>query len=44
MVSAKIRPDFVPVEDYISKEFLQLENERMWPNVWLITPIRAGAT
>ena len=31
-----VRPDFVPVEDYISKDFLALENERVWPGVWLI--------
>lgn len=31
-----VRPDFVPVSDYISKEFLQLENERVWPRVWLM--------
>jgi nitrite reductase/ring-hydroxylating ferredoxin subunit len=35
-MSATVRPDYVPVEDYISKEFLQLENERMWPRVWLM--------
>ena len=31
-----VRPDFVPASDYISKEFLQLENERVWPRVWLM--------
>jgi len=31
-----VRPDFVPVGDYISKEFLQRENERLWPRVWLM--------
>lgn len=31
-----VRPDFVPVSDYISKEFLQQENERVWPRVWLM--------
>jgi len=35
-MSAKVRPDYVPVEDYISKEFLALENERVWPKVWLM--------
>jgi nitrite reductase/ring-hydroxylating ferredoxin subunit len=34
--SNPVRPDFVPVSDYISKEFLQLENERVWPRVWLM--------
>jgi nitrite reductase/ring-hydroxylating ferredoxin subunit len=31
-----VRPDFVPASDYISKEFLGLENERVWPRVWLM--------
>jgi nitrite reductase/ring-hydroxylating ferredoxin subunit len=31
-----VRPDYVPAEDYISKDFLQLENERVWPRVWLM--------
>lgn len=31
-----VRPDFVPVEDYISKDFLALENQRVWPRVWLM--------
>ena len=31
-----VRDDYVPVEDYISKEFLQRENERLWPRVWLM--------
>lgn len=31
-----VRPDFVPVEDYISKDFLAKENERVWPKVWLM--------
>ncbi len=35
-MSNPVRPDYVPVEDYISKEFLQLENERVWPKVWLM--------
>jgi phenylpropionate dioxygenase-like ring-hydroxylating dioxygenase large terminal subunit len=26
----------VPAQDYISKEFLALENERVWPKVWLM--------
>lgn len=34
--SNPVRPDFIPVDDYISKEFLQLENERVWPRVWLM--------
>lgn len=31
-----VRPDFVPVADYISKDFLELENEKVWPKVWLM--------
>ena len=31
-----VRPDFIPVEDYTSREFARLENERLWPRVWLI--------
>lgn len=34
--STQVRPDYVPVSDYISKDFLQLENERVWPRVWLM--------
>lgn len=35
-MNAKVRPDRVPVEDYVSKDFLALENERVWPKVWLM--------
>lgn len=31
-----VRPDFVPVADYISKDFLARENEAVWPNAWLM--------
>lgn len=31
-----VREDFVPKDGFISPEFLQLENERMWPKVWQI--------
>ncbi len=31
-----VRPDFVPVEDYISKDFLALENAKVWPKAWLM--------
>jgi nitrite reductase/ring-hydroxylating ferredoxin subunit len=30
----EVRDDFVPASDYISKEFAELENERLWPRVW----------
>jgi len=32
----KVRPDFVPAEDYTSVEFSRLEQEKLWPKVWLI--------
>lgn len=34
LAAEKPRPDFVPASDYISPEFLQLENERLWPKAW----------
>lgn len=37
LASEKPRPDFVPASDYISPEFLQLENERLWPKTWQMT-------
>lgn len=36
LASEKPRPDFVPKWGYISPEFLQLENERLWPKVWQV--------
>jgi len=32
----RIRLDFVPKDAYLSKEWLRLENERLWPRVWQI--------
>jgi phenylpropionate dioxygenase-like ring-hydroxylating dioxygenase large terminal subunit len=32
--SATVRPDFVPREHFLSRDFLQRENERLWPSVW----------
>lgn len=29
-----IRPDYVPVEAYISRDWAELERERLWPKVW----------
>lgn len=29
-----VRPDRAPAADYISKDFLQQENEHVWPKVW----------
>lgn len=31
-----IRPDRIPVADYVSKQFLALENAAVWPRVWLM--------
>lgn len=31
-----VRDDFLPKDAYLLKEFLRLENERMWPRVWQI--------
>lgn len=30
------KTDFIPKEDYISREFALREKERMWPRVWLV--------
>jgi phenylpropionate dioxygenase-like ring-hydroxylating dioxygenase large terminal subunit len=31
-----VRDDFVPKDAYLSREFLELEKERLWPKVWLM--------
>src|SRR5271170_2994945 len=31
-----LRRDFLPKEAYLSKEFQQLENQKLWPKVWQI--------
>lgn len=31
-----VRDDFIPKEDYLSKEFAELEAENLWPKVWQI--------
>lgn len=31
-----IRVDFLPKDAYLSRDFLELENERLWPKVWQI--------
>jgi len=31
-----IRPDFVPKEGYLSREFAQREAQRLWPRVWQV--------
>lgn len=32
----KVRADYVPAEDYTSRDFALLEKERMWPKVWQV--------
>jgi phenylpropionate dioxygenase-like ring-hydroxylating dioxygenase large terminal subunit len=32
----EVRPDFVPVDAYVSKDIVQLEKQKLWPKVWLI--------
>ena len=34
--SDRVRPDFIPAEDYASAEFALLEKERLWPRVWQV--------
>ena len=34
--SHTVRPDYVPAEGYISDDFAKLEQEKLWPKVWLI--------
>src|ERR1700751_1865845 len=29
-----VREDFVPAEAYVSRDWLRLEKERLWPKVW----------
>jgi phenylpropionate dioxygenase-like ring-hydroxylating dioxygenase large terminal subunit len=31
---APVRPDYVPVDDYISRDFLDLEARYLWPRTW----------
>jgi phenylpropionate dioxygenase-like ring-hydroxylating dioxygenase large terminal subunit len=31
-----IRPDFVPLGGYFSRDILELEKQRLWPRVWLV--------
>jgi len=31
-----VRPDWVPVESYYERRFVELEREKLWPKVWLI--------
>jgi phenylpropionate dioxygenase-like ring-hydroxylating dioxygenase large terminal subunit len=30
----RVRDDFVPASDYLSREFLELEKQRLWPRAW----------
>ena len=31
-----IRPDYVPVDDYISRDFAEREARHLWPRVWQV--------
>ena len=31
-----VRLDFVPKDSYLSQQFLERENERLWPRVWQV--------
>ena len=31
-----VTPDSIPVEAYISREYVQLEKERLWPRIWQV--------
>lgn len=33
---ASVRPDYVPVDAYISADYVRLEKEKLWPKVWQI--------
>ena len=32
----EVRDDFIPTDAYISREFLERENQRLWPRVWQV--------
>jgi phenylpropionate dioxygenase-like ring-hydroxylating dioxygenase large terminal subunit len=32
----EVRPDFVPKEDYLSRNIVELEKRHLWPRVWLM--------
>lgn len=32
----EVRPDFVPAAAYISRDYVQLEKERLWPRTWQV--------
>ena len=32
----RVRDDFIPSEGYISRDFMERENERLWPRVWQV--------
>src|ERR1700722_11320403 len=34
LAGQRTREDFVPVRNYLDREFLRLENERLWPRIW----------
>jgi phenylpropionate dioxygenase-like ring-hydroxylating dioxygenase large terminal subunit len=32
----EVRADFVPVDAYVSRDYVELEKERLWPKTWLL--------
>jgi phenylpropionate dioxygenase-like ring-hydroxylating dioxygenase large terminal subunit len=32
----QVRPDFVPVDAYVLREYVELEKQRLWPKTWLL--------
>lgn len=34
--AVEIRPDYVPKDSYVSRDFLDLEKRRLWPRVWQV--------
>jgi phenylpropionate dioxygenase-like ring-hydroxylating dioxygenase large terminal subunit len=32
----EVRSDFVPVDAYVSREYAELERQRLWPRTWLL--------
>ena len=35
-IASRIRPDFLPKDSYLSREWLEAEKQKLWPKVWQI--------
>ena len=35
-IASRIRPDFLPKDAYLSREWLEAEKQKLWPKVWQI--------